>query len=132
MLSPGEGTRMATAGRVLLIDDDEGIRELVSVALSEEGYEIFTAPSGDVGLDMAVAERPDVILLDTRMPGMDGWEFARRYRESGHTHAPLIILTAIDQPEQTAIDIGADGYLAKPFDLDDLSAIVRQHISPAH
>jgi DNA-binding response OmpR family regulator len=122
---------MTAFGRVLLIDDDAGIRELITVALTDEGYEVLTAPDGEVGLEVALMERPDLILLDTRMPGMDGPEFARRYRQIEGAAAPLIILSAIDQPEQAALEVGASGYLSKPFDLDDLATVVKQHLGQA-
>lgn len=127
-MDPSNATRNA---RVLVVDDDESIRELISLALEGEGYEVLTAPEGAAAMAMIVESTPDVILLDTRMPVMDGWEFARQYHQQAGVRAPLIVLSAADDPARTAAEIGADGYLAKPFDLDDLSRVVNTFLTPS-
>ena len=110
----------------MVIDDDEAIREFVSWVLSDDGYEVVTATHGAVALDMLERWHPDVILLDMRMPVMDGWEFTRAYRETGDSHAPIVVLTAARDAADSAVEIAADGYLAKPFDLLDLLDVVRR------
>lgn len=119
---------LSQAPKILVVDDDQSIRELISLALEEDGIEVTGAPEGESALQMIPELKPDLILLDTRMPVMDGREFARRYRELDDGHAALVILTAVDDPEQTAADLGADGYLPKPFDLADLSGTVNQFL----
>ena len=111
-------------GCVLIVDDDQSIRELISMTLEDEGYTVVTAPEGKSALEKVAEQSPDVILLDTRMPVMDGWEFARQFRELPASKASLIMLTAVDDPDNAASELGADAYLAKPFDLNDLSEIV--------
>ena len=119
---------LSTAPRILVVDDDESIRELISLALEEDGMEVVCAPEGESALKLIPNIKPDLILLDNRMPIMDGREFARRYRELDDHSAALVVLTAVDDPERAAADVGADGYLPKPFDLTDLSAVVNQFI----
>jgi DNA-binding response OmpR family regulator len=115
--------------RILVVDDDESIRELITLALEDEGYEVIGAPEGESALAMIPEVQPDIILLDNRMPVMDGREFAQRFQELDNTSAALIILTAVDDPEQTAAEVGADGYLPKPFDLNDLTEVINHHLS---
>ena len=116
---------------MLVVDDDKGIREFVSTALADEGYDVTEATDGQEALDRVAQRRPDVILLDMRMPVMDGWEFARTYRERPGPHAPIVILTAALDVAKDAQEIGADGFLAKPFQLDDLLELVLHHSAPA-
>lgn len=122
---------MATSQPVLVVDDDESIREFVSVALTDEGYTVLTARDGAVALQWVSRQRPGVILLDMRMPVMDGWEFSRAYRSTPEPHAPIIVVTAARDAADRAAQIDADGYLAKPFDLLDLLAIVERYLGPA-
>lgn len=119
------------SARVLVVDDDKGIREFVRTVLADEGYDVTEATDGQEALDRVAQRRPDVILLDMRMPVMDGWEFARTYRERPGPHAPIVIVTAALDVAKDAKDIGADGFLAKPFQLDDLLQLVQQHSAPA-
>ena len=118
---------MEASERVLVVDDDDTIRELVQMALADEGYDVVSAPHGAAALDLVGQIDPDVILLDMRMPVMDGWEFARQYRERPGPHAPIIVVTAAVDAADRAAQIGADGYLPKPFELDDLLDLVGQH-----
>jgi two-component system chemotaxis response regulator CheY len=119
------------SARVLVVDDDKGIREFVRTVLSDEGYDVAEATDGQQALDRVAQRRPDVILLDMRMPVMDGWEFARTYRERPGPHAPIVIVTAALDVAKDAKEIGANGFLAKPFQLDDLLQLVQQHSAPA-
>ena len=119
------------SARVLVVDDDKGIREFVRTVLADEGYDVTEATDGQEALDRVAQRRPDVILLDMRMPVMDGWEFARTYRERPGPHAPIVIVTAALDVAKDAKEIGADGFLAKPFQLDDLLQLVQQHSAPA-
>lgn len=121
-------TNTQHAHRILVVDDDESIRELITLALEDDGHEVIGAPEGETALGMIAEVQPDIILLDNRMPVMDGREFARRYQELETRTAALIILTAVDDPEKTAAEMGADGYLPKPFDLNDLTRVVNQYL----
>lgn len=106
--------------RILVVDDDEHIVEFVSWALSDEGYQVLTAANGAVALDMVRECSPDLILLDMRTPVMDGWQFARSYRELPGPHAPIVVFSATRDAAQSAAEIAASGFLAKPFQLDEL------------
>jgi DNA-binding response OmpR family regulator len=106
--------------RVLVIDDDPSIREAIGFVLGDEGFQVEEAPNGLAALAAIDRRHPDVILLDMKMPVMDGWEFARRYRARYGRRAPIIVVTAAQDAAQRGADVGADDYLAKPFDLDVL------------
>src|SRR5919204_5081041 len=110
--------------QVLVVEDDEGIRELVAMALSSAGYEVMSAPDGAAALALLTTSRPAVILLDMLMPTMDGWEFARLYEQRPGPHAPIIVLTAAHDAQARAAEIKADAWLAKPFHLVDLYACI--------
>jgi CheY-like chemotaxis protein len=111
-------------GPILVVDDDPGIREFVELTLSDEGYEVKTAWHGAAALELAERFRPLVILLDMRMPVMDGWEFARQYRERPGPHAPIVVVTAARDAIARAAQIAADGVLPKPFRLQQLLDVV--------
>ena len=113
------------AERILIVDDDESIRQIVRICLSDEGYEVFEASNGQVALNMLTEIAPMLILLDLRMPVMDGWEFAKRYESMPGPRAPLVAFVAALNAEQDCADLDAAGILAKPFDLDDLLRAVR-------
>ena len=112
--------------RVLVIEDDSDIREFLALALDGQGYEVSTAPNGAVALELIDGEPPSLILLDMRMPVMDGWTFARAYRARPGPYAPILVLTAARDPETRAAEIQADGCLSKPFDLEDLLNLVER------
>lgn len=116
--------------RILIVDDDESIGEFVSMALADEGYDVVTAPNGATALELIELGRPDVILLDMRMPIMDGWEFARRYRQRTGPPAPIIVITAARDADDRAAQVEADDVLAKPFNLDDLLDLVDRYAHP--
>jgi two-component system chemotaxis response regulator CheY len=115
-----------STGPILVVDDDEGIREFVQTVLSDEGYEVRTAWHGAAALELLEQVSPSVILLDMRMPVMDGWEFARQYRERPGPHAPIIVVTAARDADDRAAQIAADGVLPKPFRLHQLLELVDQ------
>jgi DNA-binding response OmpR family regulator len=108
--------------RILVIDDDSDIREVVGEALQFAGYEVTTARDGREGLIQARSFRPTMILLDLMMPGMSGWEFrAAQLRDSALSAIPVVVVTALG----TDPDIEVEAVLAKPFRLEDLLARVR-------
>ncbi len=117
---------MTPAGRILVVDDDESILDFVREALEDEGFEVLTATDGAEALNLAQERPPDLILLDMRMPIVDGWEFAESYARQPGPHAPLIVMTAARDAASIATDIHAAGYLAKPFTLDDLLSLAER------
>jgi CheY-like chemotaxis protein len=114
--------------RLLVIDDDDHIRELARLALERVGgHSVVTAESGAAGLELARSERPDAVVVDVMMPGMDGPETVRRLRaDPAIADIPVILLTAKVQPSDTARfgDLGVQAVLAKPFDPMRLAADV--------
>ncbi|WP_344105320.1 response regulator transcription factor [Nocardiopsis rhodophaea] len=114
--------------RVLVVDDNEVIRQLISVNLQLEGFEVHTAVDGEDCLEQAAEVRPDVITLDVMMPRLDGWVTASRLRESEETQdMKVLLITARAQGDDVkrGQQIGVDGYLTKPFEPTELVRIVR-------
>jgi CheY-like chemotaxis protein len=104
---------------VLVVDDDSSILETISEALSLEGYDVATAANGAEALEVFASVRPHVVLLDMRMPVLDGWGFARELKSRGLA-AHVIVMTAAQDARAWADQIGAAAFLAKPFELLDL------------
>mgnify|MGYP001399086461 FL=1 len=111
--------------RILVVDDDEKITNLLRRALSYEGYVTDVAQDGQRALSLALEHHPDLVILDLMMPGMDGLEVCRRLREGGSE--PILMLTARDEVSDRVhgLDSGADDYMVKPFALEELMARVR-------
>jgi CheY-like chemotaxis protein len=116
---------------ILVVDDDEAIRTLVAIVLSEEGYDVRQAEHGAAALRLVEQETPALILLDMQMPVMDGWEFAAAYRARPGPHAPIVVCTAATDAQERARQIGADDFLGKPFGIAPLRAIVTRLVGPA-
>jgi two-component system alkaline phosphatase synthesis response regulator PhoP len=113
--------------RVLVIDDEAPIRLLCRVNLEAEGMEVLEAPDGPSGLDVARSERPDIVLLDVMMPGLDGWRVAEQLLEDDRTtEIPIIFLTARAEFRDRArgLDIGGVDYVTKPFNPLELAPLV--------
>ena len=115
---------MKRGKRVLVVDDDESIRDFLAMALRDDGYDVTTADEGQSALDVARRWDPALILLDMRMGGMDGWGFARAYRKTSKRRAPILVVTAARDAAVYAAQIQADAFLAKPFELRDLLGLV--------
>ncbi|HEY8633246.1 MAG TPA: response regulator transcription factor [Candidatus Limnocylindrales bacterium] len=111
--------------RVLVVDDEPLIRNFLRTGLRYEGFEIAEAESGDEALEVAASFRPDLVILDIMLPGIDGHEVCRRLR--GDPKLGILMLTARDEVHDRVIglDLGADDYLVKPFDFGELLARVR-------
>jgi two-component system response regulator MprA len=111
--------------RLLVIEDEERIRQFLQRGLSFEGYRVDMAVDGQIGLELARKNSPDLVLLDLMLPGMDGLEVCRRLRDM--SDVPILMLTAKETIEDrvTGLDAGADDYLVKPFAFDELVARVR-------
>jgi len=120
---------MTSAARcpVLIIEDDDDLREMMDQLLTLEGYQPETASNGKEALDfLHGGGRPDLILLDLMMPVMDGWEFRRRQREDPQlSKLPVVILSALDQSR--ASELGGAAFLKKPLDFDRLLELVRSY-----
>jgi DNA-binding response OmpR family regulator len=110
---------------VLIVDDSAPIRDVVSLLLADEGYDVITAVDGESGLEMAAEHDPDIIVLDVMMPGLDGRDVLARLRRT--SDRPVLFLTARGEPEMASegLDLGADDYVAKPFEPDELAARIR-------
>jgi len=116
-------------GRVLVVDDDEVIRQLIAVNLQLEGFEVSTAVDGQDCLEKVVEVRPDVITLDVMMPRLDGWVTAMRLREDELTRdIKVVMITARAQEHdiRRGHEIGVDAYVTKPFDPNQLIQTVRK------
>jgi len=114
--------------RILVVDDDANIRALLTVLLENEGYQVLTAADGEASIVTATTEQPDLILLDIRMPKMDGLQACDKLRANPATHAiPVIFLTAFNSHDrlEQAIEMGADDFLAKPIDAVELRIRIR-------
>ncbi|MGW7818478.1 response regulator [Streptomyces puniciscabiei] len=118
------------SGRVLVVDDNKVIRQLIRVNLELEGLEVVTAADGAECLDVVHQVRPDVVTLDVVMPRLDGLRTAARLRADPRTHhLPLAIVSACTQYEvDTGLDVGVDAFLAKPFEPAELVRLVKQLI----
>ncbi|MFC5180472.1 response regulator transcription factor [Actinomadura harenae] len=112
--------------RVLVVDDEANIRDLIDTALTFHGFAVETADDGVGALRAAESGRPDLILLDVLLPDLDGFEVCRRLRAAGD-RVPIIFLTARDTPSDTVtgLTLGGDDYVTKPFSIDALVARVR-------
>ncbi len=114
--------------KVLVVDDEASIVNIISYNLKKEGYEVITAEDGENGLELALSESPDLILLDIMMPKMDGYEVCRKVREK--SNVPIIMLTArADEVDKViGLEMGADDYVTKPFGNRELIARVKAHL----
>jgi CheY-like chemotaxis protein len=115
--------------RVLVIDDDDDVCEILREALTEDGYAVATVPHGAAALELIRHHQPAVILLDLRMPIMDGWSFAEQYRRRAKPPASLILVSAIKDIEESAKRVGAAAWIRKPFELDEVSAQIERCLS---
>ncbi len=114
---------------VLVVDDDVTIREVVRDLLQDEGYTVTVAADGRHALEVIAGDpTPDLVLLDMRMPVLDGREFAQALEARG-VRTPLIVMTAQRNPEEAARLVGATSFVAKPFDLDALLEAVRAGVA---
>ena len=116
---------MAVESLILAVDDEPGILRLIKLELSSQGFRVIVADSGEEALRLAEQQRPDIAVLDIIMPDMSGLEVMRRLRE--RSSMPIILLTAKDHDEDKVrgLEMGADDYLVKPFNPEELSARVR-------
>ena len=115
----GTANGVAAPLKILVVDDEPAIRDLIVAVLEDEGYAVVAATNGRRALDLLPAERPDLVIMDIMMPEMDGREAYRRLRELPElAHVPVVMMSAASSPDQLSPRVAA--FLAKPFDLDDL------------
>ncbi len=115
--------------KILIVEDEENIVDILAFNLKREGYEPLEAMDGALGLQLALEQDPDLILLDLMLPSMDGFEVCRRLREAGRT-TPVIMLTAREEETDKVmgLELGADDYITKPFSMRELLARVKANI----
>jgi DNA-binding response OmpR family regulator len=115
--------------RILVIDDDPQMRELIRAALTDEGLTVETAADGRQALQRAARRPPTLVVLVISLPGVAGYEVATRLRTAHGAALPILVITADGRPAQKAQQAGAYGYLTKPFDLDALLAAVQRGLT---
>ncbi|UCG11117.1 MAG: response regulator [Deltaproteobacteria bacterium] len=121
------------AEKVLVVDDEQHIRDIVSNYLSREGYEVAVASNGEEAIELAAIENPELILLDIKMPGLDGLETCHRIKRQKETsHIPVIMVTALGDRDVDAYLEGADDFVTKPFDAAELSIRVKSMLRIRH
>jgi DNA-binding response OmpR family regulator len=130
--APAEPGQVAVASRVLVIDDDATLSEVVVRYLEREGFTVTRCADGRDGLRVALAHLPDLVVLDLMLPGLDGFEVFRRLREVAPI--PVVMLTALGEEDDrvAGLELGADDYLPKPFSPRELTARVRAVLRRAH
>lgn len=113
---------------ILVVEDDEAIRDTVRDFLESEEYVVHVASNGDEALRVLQAvEVPNLVLLDMKMPVMNGWEFALEFVNRYNHKAPIVVMTAAADAEKRAKDVSAIGWVGKPFDLNDLLEKIKAH-----
>jgi two-component system response regulator (stage 0 sporulation protein F) len=117
--------------KIVVIEDDQDLQHLISLMLVREGYQVFCASNGPDGIRLNEQENPDLILLDLRMPGMDGIETLRQIRQSDE-QVLVVILTGYGSPDtiREAADLNVSEYLSKPFATSDLVGIISKALTP--
>lgn len=114
--------------KILLVEDEVGIRELVQIFLEDKGYEVVIAEDGEKGLALAASESPDIILLDIEMPGLDGFQVCKEIRRN--MTVPILFISCRKEvmDKITCFSLGGDDYLTKPFDFDELEARIQANL----
>jgi DNA-binding response OmpR family regulator len=113
---------------VLVVEDDVDLAALVEMIVSDAGYAVRGASDGAEALARVEEEMPALVLLDMRMPGMNGWEFAREFRARWGRAAPIVVVTAAEDARQRAREIDADSYLEKPFEIEDVLSTLHRFL----
>ncbi len=118
---------------ILVVEDDPDLLSLMEMILESEGWRVRTAREGGEALQRVTEEMPALVFLDMRMPGMNGWEFAREFRARHGDGCPIVVVTAAEDARRRAEEIAAQGWLAKPFEIADvLAAAARWAGAPVH
>lgn len=114
------------SGCILVVDDDDDLRTMLEMSLENDDVDVQYAENGLVALRSLEHLSPDLILLDMKMPVMDGWEFCRRLE--GRVHPPIVVLTAASDPAERAREVSADAWLSKPFGFAELRAVLNRFV----
>ncbi len=114
--------------RILLVDDEERIVNFLALKLKVSGYDVVCAHDGETGLELARSSKPDLMLLDIIMPGIDGIEVLKRLRK--FSDMPVLVLSAKERVSDEALALGANGFISKPFNPDDLVARIKNVFRP--
>ncbi|MGB9698222.1 MAG: response regulator [Thermodesulfobacteriota bacterium] len=123
---------MMNSPRILIIDDEIDLVETIRFPLELEGYQVLVAYNGEEGLHLARKEKPDLIILDLMLPKIDGYKICRFLKfDEKYKHIPIIMLTARSQEKDRLLgkETGADEYITKPFDLDELVNSIKKYVS---
>ena len=121
------------AEKILVVDDERPVREVVTLFLARAGYEVVKAADGWEAIELAAKEKPWLIILDMRMPGLHGIDTCRELRSRQETRrTPVLVLTAYVENEREAMDAGVDDFLTKPFQPEDLMARVKALLEIRH
>lgn len=121
---------MSAARDVLVVEDDPDLSDLLAMILADAGYPVRRAHDGAEALARVAEAMPALVLLDMRMPVMNGWEFAREFRARHGRAAPIVVVTAAENARLRAEEIAADGWLEKPFELEDVLGAVARFAGP--
>ena len=119
--------------KILVADDEQEIRNLLDHFLKGQGYEVVLASDGNQALKLAAEENPQVIILDIKMPGLDGLEVCKRLKEKEQTKLiPVIVITGFGDNKMAALNTGADDFVNKPFDMAEISSRVKSALRIRH
>ncbi|MDO8429033.1 MAG: response regulator [Candidatus Daviesbacteria bacterium] len=117
--------------KILICDDDQGILEVIKIMLETKSYQVKVLSNGKSIQKQVASFQPDLILLDIWMPGIDGREITKVLKKSDSSKGiPIIIISALNETKKMAAEIGAQGFLSKPFEMDDLLKTVDKYSSP--
>jgi CheY-like chemotaxis protein len=122
---------MPKVPKVLIVEDNELSRDMLSRRLRRKGYEVIVAVDGSEGISLVIGQKPDIVLMDLSLPDMDGWEATRRLKQNPDTHQiPIIALTAhaMSGDREKALDAGCDEYDTKPIDLRRLLSKINRFV----
>jgi DNA-binding response OmpR family regulator len=125
--------RGAMAEKILVVDDEQEIRNLLDHFLKDQGYEVILASDGNQALKLAAEENPQVIILDIKMPGLDGLEVCKLLKDKEQTRLiPIIVITGFEDNKIEALDRGADDFVNKPFDMAEIAIRVKSALRIRH
>jgi DNA-binding response OmpR family regulator len=125
--------RGAMAEKILVVDDEQEIRNLLDHFLREKGYEVVLASDGNQALKLAAEENPQVIILDIKMPGLDGLEVCKLLKDKEQTRLiPIIVITGFEDNKMEALNRGADDFVNKPFDMAEIAVRVKSALRIRH
>ncbi|OJT19072.1 hypothetical protein BO221_36800 [Archangium sp. Cb G35] len=119
-----------TGARILVVDDDPDMQDVMALALEAGDYQVCRASNGQEALEQVEACAPDLILLDMRMPVMDGWTFAAELRRRHGHRVPIVVCTAAEDARRRGLEVGAVGCLSKPFELEEMLHLVQSVLPP--